>query len=203
MVFLAAVVAGSLLLGPHNALPGRGTAALPIDSLPERPILQVELARDAADLRAILDVGDRAANIEDARAGNAIDSWLFIPGYAGLLAVIGLALHGSSSPRWKPLILAAIVLAAVAAGADWRENVGIERALDHFEHGRAFQDGDALSIRGPSIVKWLLLVVVLAGYGAAALAERPWWRQATGLVLLAGAASLLVWFGPYCIDRFL
>src|SRR5260370_21925304 len=82
--WLAAVI-GGLLITPHNRLPGRQGALLPMPVLGKAPILQVELARNNDDLRQVLMVGDVQQNLRDATTGNRLDTFLFIPAYTGLL----------------------------------------------------------------------------------------------------------------------
>ena len=55
-------------------------------------MFQLELARDEDDLRALLMTGDIRRNLADARAGNRLDTWLFIPAYAGFLLTSGISL---------------------------------------------------------------------------------------------------------------
>src|SRR5947209_8385580 len=118
VVFLAIAAAGARLIGPHNKLPGRNNAGLPIPRLGGAPILNVELARNEDDLRAVLMTGDTARNLDDARAGNRYDTWLFIPGYAGFLLTAGLLLARVNHSRI--VLLAALALSVVAI-ADWTE----------------------------------------------------------------------------------
>jgi len=158
-----------------------------------KPILQLELARNEDDIRAILMKGDKPRNLADARAGNLLDTWLFIPGYAGLLLTLGLLLARGTCR--DSLLIAALVLVPVIAIADWTENAGIERAIEHIapDHGEP-HPGDAHRISTPSIVKWTLIAVVLLWYGVAGVISVPSWYAAwpgviATIALIAGFAE--------------
>src|SRR5690349_8573758 len=99
-----AMVVGAVVLTPYNRLDGRSQADLPISSLPQRPILQVELARTLSDLESVLMQGNSALNLRDATVGNYIDTFLFIPAYAGFLFAVGLLLSRVSS-HLGPIVL--------------------------------------------------------------------------------------------------
>jgi len=133
--------------------------------LGDAPILQVELARNEDDLRAVFMAGDIAQNLRDARSGNLLDSFLFIPGYAGFLLAAGLLLAGADSQRFRVALLAALFVIPVIAICDWVENLGIANTLDHIERDHMPHAGDALRISGPSMIKWALLAAVLIIYG--------------------------------------
>ena len=61
-VCLVAAVAGAVLIAPHNKLEGRKGAKLPMRALGDAPVLQLELARNEGDIRAVLMQGDIARN---------------------------------------------------------------------------------------------------------------------------------------------
>jgi hypothetical protein len=163
------VVVGALL-GRFNRLPSRGNAPLPIRSLGNQPIIQIELARSEDDLRAVLSAGNRAANLRDVRTGNRIDSFLFIPAYAGLLTAFGVLLRRHSAARLRAFVVTALLLVPVIAVCDWVENGGISQTLDHFETSAGPHAGDAARIAYPSLAKWLLDDRP-ARHGIAAVAE--------------------------------
>jgi len=189
-------------IAPYNELSGRRKAPLPMISLGERPILQIELARNEDDLQKILMVGDSAQNVTDARAGNRLDSLMFIPGYAGFLIFTGLALR-RVLPGWKKSILVLVLVAIpIAALCDWRENAGITRVLDHFEHHRQAEPGDAARIAGPSLVKWCLLALILLIYGATGASGPVVWLRFVALSFLAAGILLAVMLSQYGIERF-
>jgi hypothetical protein len=162
-VSLGVVVLGAFMISRHNALSARGSAPLPLKTLPPKPILQVELGRSDRDLHAIFlpDGAGRAElmqNIRDARIGNTLDTFLFIPGYTVLLMSVGVLLARTNVTRTVVFVCVAAV--PVAAICDWAENKGIAIALDHLEADKAPHPGDA-----KRIVKWALLALVLLTYG--------------------------------------
>jgi len=169
LLFGVTLGAGSRLVAPHNKLPSRGNAPLPMKSL-DGPILQLELARNEADIRQILtppgsDAETWPKNVADARAGNRADSLVFIPLYTLSLMATGL-LAARAHAAWVFWVF--VVAAAGVAAFDYVENAGIERTLDHIEKGGGPQPGDAAAIANPSKVKWVLLTVLLLAEGIAA-----------------------------------
>src|SRR5262249_1550725 len=133
LVFSAAVAI--CLLGPRNSLSARGSAALPMRSLGDKPILQLELVRSERDIVMILapEGAERDKILTAARAGNVIDSWLFIPSYSLLLLV--LALLGTRDRERSMAVVFTVLAVAIGitAVADWAENWGIHRTLQHLE----------------------------------------------------------------------
>ncbi len=99
VLLIAAMLVGRFLIKPRNDLPGRGDVPLPMKSLGTAPILQLELARNEQDIAAILIKGEVKTNIADARAGNRLDTWLFIPLYAGSLLLTGIFLSRGETRR--------------------------------------------------------------------------------------------------------
>jgi DMSO reductase anchor subunit len=198
---LIVTVAVGTVLGRFNRLPSRGSAPLPIRSLGNQPIMHIELPRDESDLRAVLSVGDQAANVRDVRTGNTIDSFLFIPAYAGLLAAIGVLLRRHSAARLRAIVVTALLLVPLIAACDWVENGGIGQTLDHFETSAGPHARDAARIAYPSLAKWLLLTLVLLVYGVAAVAEPPVWRRGIGVLLLVFAAVLTSTLARYGLQR--
>jgi hypothetical protein len=189
-------------IAPNNQLKGRGKAPLPMTSLGERPILQVELARNEDDLQKILTAGDLAQNVADARAGNRLDSLLFIPGYAGFLIFAGLALR-RVLPGWERLVLVLVLVAVpIAALCDWWENAGITKALDHIEQHEQAEPGDAARIAGPSLVKWCLLTLILLVYGAGGVSGPILWLRFVAVLFLDTGLLLAVMLSRYGIERF-
>jgi hypothetical protein len=180
LLLLLILLTGGLLIGPRNKLPSRPSdVRLPIETLSgEKPILQLELARNAEDIKAILEPGDKQQNIADARAGNWYDMFPLIPAYT--LQLLGLALLVSRAlPKHGSWIFRlAVVLILVIAAADYLEDIGINRVLNLMASGTSVSDFDALST--PSIIKWLLLAVVLWGLGLASF-----WGPSKGYYVLA------------------
>ena len=199
LLVMTAVVGA--VLGRFNRLPSRGNVPLPIHSLGNQPILQIELPRDEDDLRAVLAAGDRAANVLDARGGNFIDSFLFIPAYAGLLAAIGVLLRRHAAGRLRATVLVALMLVPLIAVCDWVENAGISRTLDHFETSGAPHAGDAARIAYPSLAKWLLVSIVLLVYGVAGVVQPPLWRRGIGVLLLVIGALMTSTLARYAVER--
>jgi hypothetical protein len=200
--FLLLASIGSILIYPHNRLNGRHCARLPMCSLGNNPILQVELARNDNDLRQVLTVGDQQANVDDARAGNKLDSWLFIPGYAGLLFVLGLLLARVDPQSCHKLLLLAIMAVPVVAVCDWAENIGIAATLKHIEADGYLHPGDASAISAPSLIKWTLLAAILCLYGVVAIRKLPRWQILIGVVMLAAGLYTVTWLVRYIWERF-
>src|SRR5438034_8619590 len=106
VLLLVAVAVSALLLRPHNQLPARGNAPLPIASVKGPAILKLELVWRDEDITAILapatndsthDRAVRERDIADARAGNTYDTLLFVPSYSLLLIALA-ALAGAVGP---------------------------------------------------------------------------------------------------------
>lgn len=191
LVFFLLLLLGACLIGPHNKLPGRGNADLPMKSLGHSPILQIELARRDSDLEAVLAAGDVKRNLQDARIGNQLDTYLFIPAYAALLVTVGLLLIQGSSGWQGGLVWFALLAVLVAAACDWRENAGITATLDHFHRAGKPDARDALHISRPSFVKWTLLSIILLIYGVSAATRLAGWRSAlSGMGLIAAVGML-------------
>jgi hypothetical protein len=193
-VFLVFVIVGAMLIGPHNKLPYRGNAPLPMKSLGKMPILQIELARKDSDLVQVFTPGDLRRNLDDARKGNTLDTFLFIPAYSGLLIMTGLIL-AREDERWcAMLVLVALVAVPLAAVCDWMENHGIFVTLDHFQQAGHPQPDDATRISTPSLVKWTTLALVFLIYGVAAFRRLGTWNWPFAVigVLGVGLGAILV-----------
>jgi len=170
-IFLVLTVIGMVWISPYNRLPSRENAPLPLKSLGDRPILQLELGRRDSDLASILSVGNKPSVLREASRGNEIDTSFFIPAYAGLLICSGLLL-ASTDHRWRAVLaFTAVAIVPIAAVCDWVENAGISKAIHHFETGNAAHPGDAMRISRPSQVKWALLTLALFVYGVAAVRQ--------------------------------
>jgi hypothetical protein len=197
LLLVATLAVGAVLLGPKNSLQGRKGAPLPIKSLGNSPVIQLELARTEQDLRDILLVGDVHANVADARAGNRIDTWLFIPLYAGSMLLMGILL-ARGEPHWPSALLwfSVVGVSAIAIG-DWVENAAIERTLRHIEASKTPHPGDAKAISIPSLVKWSLLALVLLIYAGSALRQPGWGMTSFGIALLALGCQILVRLALY------
>jgi hypothetical protein len=191
-MFLILAVVGAFLIAPHNKLPGRGNAPLPMKSLKRSAILQVELARQESDIVDVIGTGDVKRNVSDANAGNRLDTYLFVPGYIGLLVTVGLFLRRSQS-NWGRKLLSVLILAVLAAGVcDWTENAGIDICLRHFKEYGGPQAGDAIRISFPSIVKWSLLSIVLFLFGVSALGSaKTELMNRNAMIVIAVACTFL------------
>jgi hypothetical protein len=204
-VFLVLVVVGSALIGPHNKLPGRNDAPLPMKSLGKMPILQVELARNEKDLERVFTPGNLERNVQDARIGNSLDTFLFIPSYAGLLISIGLIL-ARGDDRWRVmLILVTLVAVPLAAVCDWTENSGISKVLDKLAVGKPLVDTDATRISTPSFIKWTTLGLVLLIYGVAAARRLGIWNWPLAIIAVTGlglGTILLTTLFRYLLERY-
>ena len=202
-ICLLVAVVGALLIAPHNRLPGRHGAELPIPVLGNSPILQVELARNEDDLRRVLMVGDNENNLRDATEGNRLDTFLFIPAYTGLLFLTGMLLTRTGSRLARVVFLLSVLAVPAIAVCDWMENLGIAKAIAHISQDGGPHDGDAVRISTPSFVKWALISAVLLIYGAAAAATKPQvWRLALALVLLATGLRLAITLSRYAWLRY-
>lgn len=203
---VALIAAGAainvLLLRPHNSLPCRGNAPLPLCSVQGPPVLQLELAWRDDDIVKILapEPATLQRNIDDARAGNRIDTLLFVPTYALLLVALGglAATRGRGFDRW---FVAIASLAVVIAAADWAENYGITQALDHLQTG-AVHSGDARAISNPALVKWFLLPVVLLLISVQLFKTLSLGPSALGLATLLLAAAIGYGLAQYARERF-
>jgi hypothetical protein len=204
---LALVVLGLcinvLFLRPHNRLPCRGNAPLPLCSVQGPPVLQLELVwRDDDVVKILAPTANAAANqrnIDDARSGNWIDTLLFVPDYALLLVALG-AFAATSRRGFDRWFLAIVVVVVVIAAGDWAENLGISRALDHLEHG-GVRAGDARAISNPALVKWSLLPVVLLLITAQLFRAGTLGAGALGLATLVLAALIAYGLEAYAQER--
>jgi hypothetical protein len=200
------LAAGSInwfLLRPHNSLPSRGEAALPLPSVKGPLILKLELVwRDYDIVQIVTPTADfeaRRQAIADARAGNTYDTFLFVPCYTLLILGLGAlaAAAGKGFDRWFVAIVAGAALVAIA---DWLENAGIANALDHLER-TGVQAGDALAISNPALVKWTLLPAVLAVVSAQLCRASRWWTLALGAITGVLAALMVVGLTAYARER--
>ena len=169
--------------------------------LGQEPIIQLELARNEDDIRAVLMQGDVKHNLADARAGNRYDTWLFIPGYAGFLFMVGVLL-ARSTPRNSLVFVALLAVPAVAV-SDWVENAGIGNAIEHVAKDGQPAPGDAHRISTPSIIKWTLLVAVLLATAWTGVFSRAgWFAAVAGVLSLAASLKLGMLLAGYFRERF-
>jgi hypothetical protein len=199
--FLGLGILTSILIAPYNALPGRGTEKLPMHSLGQKPILQIELSRNESDLAHILQRGDTSANLRDAMIGNNLDTFLFIPSYTGLLLCLTLLLSRFTKFTSPALPLAVLRRVPIIALSDWTENWGIARTIHHIKSEGAPTAGDALRISTPSLVKWTLTAIVLMVLGVEALYVRSWKWVPLAAVLIPLGSWIAVILSSYARER--
>jgi hypothetical protein len=209
LAFLALAVFGGWKIGPYNELPDRKPGdKLPMElgRLGNRPVIEIELARNESDLIAVLKSGEHwEKNLENAKRGNELDTFLFIPGYAGLLLFLGL-LVGCQVPQWRSaLSVIALVGAPLIAILDWLENAGITATLNHFGAVPHMpQVGDAVRISDPSFVKWTLIASILLFYFLALFANArkiSWAYRLIALAALSLSGITFYTLGLYVIAR--
>jgi hypothetical protein len=186
---------GIFLIGPYNTMPDRTTDALPIPSLPPRPVMQLAFARSQADIDAVLEVTktSKDANIKAVRTGNTRDSQFLVPGYVVLLIALTLfVVRGSDNEAWW-LFRAGVVLVAVLALSDLAENFGIARVLSSAEACKPENacDPAATWIRilmvASAFVKWTALGLIGLGLGVVtSLQQRPRRGWLTPLLIVFG-----------------
>lgn len=199
--FFALAILSMLFIMPRNALKARGAAKLPMRSLGNRPVLQIELARSEADLAQIFLPGNTEANLSDASVGNNLDTFLFIPAYTGFLISLGLLLARNPRIRIHRALLLITLLVPIIAVFDWAENWGIERTIHHIETQGSPQSGDASSISTPSLAKWILTMLILAVFGVEAFYTASWRWFPVGTVLLLLSLWIAIILSAYARER--
>jgi hypothetical protein len=148
-----------------------------------KPILAMELARNAADVKSILGPADQPGDAR--RRGMARAQYLdflFIAAYVCQFAVAARVNAGEGG--WTSLAIAAAALIAAAGVADLFEDVAILRAIA--------APSDVPGIRPWALWKWGLFAAAVVAQGAVlALSRRPdeavlWTRLAGAGVIAAG-----------------
>lgn len=185
---------------PFNTMPAR-TTRLPIDSLPQKPILQLEFARGSADVEAILEVGrdTQARNVSDARRGNELDSWRLIPSYTLLFILLTLLIAQGSQRIGRQVLVVGLAVALIIAGFDWRENAGITQLLDSPADPSITSEA-AARVAQSALIKWVLIGFFFIGLGVAAFLQQTWRRFLMPVLFLAGIWVLApVW--RHLVDR--
>jgi len=186
LVFLA-VLAGR---------PSFTNASLPVRGVSD-PVVALQMARDAADVEAIMGEAP-SADREVMRVKQYVD-FALIAGYLGLALTIASAL---ARARHRRLALVMGGLAVLAALADALENLGTLRAVNLSLGQLTPVTLDALRLT--SIVKWNLLLSANTLLATVTVARRQWYLRAAGLLGLTGAAltaaglfynSILAWGG--------
>ena len=176
--------------------PSFTNASLPVRGVAD-PVVALQMARDAADVEAIM--GDApSADREVMRVKQYVD-FALIAGYLALALMIAAALVRT---RHRRLALVIGGIAVLAALADVLENLGTLRVVNLTLGQLTPVTLDALRLA--SITKWNLLLSASALLATITVARRPWYLRTAGLLGLAGATltaaglfynSILVWGG--------
>lgn len=185
---------------PFNEMPKR-TTRLPIESLPRKPVLQLEFARGSADVETILEVGreTQARNVSDVRRGNELDTWRLIPSYTLLFILLSLLVGQGSQRIGLRVFLAGAAVALIIAGFDWRENSGITRLLDSPADPSITSEA-AARVAHSAFFKWVLIGFFFIALGVAAYLQQTWRRFLAPVLFLAGVWVLApIW--RHAVDR--
>ena len=176
--------------------PSFTNASLPVRGVAD-PVVALQMARDAADVEAIM--GDApSADREVMRVKQYVD-FALIAGYLALALMIAAAL---ARTRHRRLALVIGGIAVLAALADVLENLATLRVVNLTLSQLTPVMLDALRLA--SITKWNLLLSANTLLATITVARRPWYLRAAGVLGLAGAAltagglfynSILVWGG--------
>lgn len=191
-------------IAPFNAMPSRtGNVRLPISSLPMLPVMQLEFARGAEDVKAILEVGraSESKNVNDVREGNELDSWYLIPGYTLLLIALSLLVAQDGRHVSVGLFMIGVTVALAIAAADFTENYGIGQILDA-PADAVLANQTAPLVSAAAFVKWTLLGLLLIYLAVVASLPQNWRRWLSPVLLIAGILLLAV-VGRHAVDRFL
>ncbi len=131
----------------------------------DSPVLALELARNQADIDAVLQRSDpnnpdpqKTRKAQKALYWNTVLDCVFIPLYSGYMLLFGFAYHPRGFHR-----RALVVLTAATALADYAENACMFLALAGRVH----------SVYIPSLLKWSLLGLVLILLTTLLLSENP------------------------------
>jgi len=172
----------------------------PLTRLPsgyQSPILAIELARTGPELGEIfVDNQEGGVNREVFRR-QIFEDWFFIGAYSiTFLGLIGFGYWKTGAG--KALALIAVVLIAVAAWHDVRENRGILRAID--TPAAQLTDATARAIRQPSLIKWGAIFSACVLVGLPTLVGATGGPPARGLARLAGTVLVIAGgFGLYAV----
>jgi hypothetical protein len=197
-IWLTSVVASSI--EPFNKMSAR-TTRLPIDSLPRKPVLQLEFARGSADVETILEVGrdTQARNVSDVRKGNELDSWRLIPSYTLLFILLTLLIAQGTQRIGLRMFLVGVAVAVIIAGFDWRENSGITQLLDSPANASITSEA-AARVAQSAFIKWVLIGTFFLALGVAAYLQQTWRRFLGSVLFLAGIWVLApIW--RHAVDR--
>jgi hypothetical protein len=211
VLFVGVAIIAQVFLGPHNTLPDRPTTeALPLKSVGQTPVLQLELAWTEQQLSRILDPTNnpdaRELNLAHVLSGNKIDSYAFVPTYGALLITLGALGYVAGGRRrdWLfPAIACGVVILVLA---DWLENIAILEVVRHLRNSLVHvahcdPDLDAFDVSASAILKWSMLAVVAGLIGWQFFRTRTWWSRLLGLAAVALAAYIAYGVLAYARER--
>jgi hypothetical protein len=199
------VVVGTRIITPYNQMEGLGrVTALPIQSLPARPVMHLTFARSQADVSAVLDVGNdrEQLKIKAVDTGNWLDSVALVPGYTLLLIALTLLIARGSRYIGPGLFQAGVVFAISIALADLAENYGIMRVLSATGDAEPVSAWVLRLMVASAALKWMLLGLVGIGLGVVASLQEQTWRRRLSLLLLATGLLTLAPIWRHAVDRF-
>ena len=194
-----------LIIAPYNQLKDTGRKpVLPIQSLPQRPVMQLAFARHQADVNAVLDVGHDPdkLKIKAIETGNWLDSVALVPGYTLLLVALTLLIARGSRYIGAGLFHAGVVFATTIALADLAENYGIMRVLIATGNAESVSAWVIRLMGASAALKWLLLGLLGIGLGVVASLQEQRWRRWLSLLLLATGLLTLAPIWRHAVDRF-
>jgi hypothetical protein len=157
------------------------------------PVLALQMARNVGEVDAIL--SDAPSPDREAMRIKQYVDFVFIACYVGLYIALARMLGTRAAAI-------AALCGGIAAVFDVIENVGILRAVDTPLARTTQSMVDA--IRFPSLIKWTLVWIATAIFGALFLRSVGWLRRSIGAVNLVAAGlgfiglfdnALLVWAG--------
>jgi hypothetical protein len=162
------------------------------------PVLALQMARNVGEVDAIL--SDAPSPDREAMRIKQYVDFVFIGCYVALYIGLARMLRGDSRQDRLPHLAA--ICGVAAAVFDVIENVGILRVVDAplARTTQAMVD----AIRIPSLIKWTLVWIATAIFGALFLRAAGWLRRSIGAVNLVAAAlgfiglfdnAVLTWAG--------
>lgn len=149
---------------------------------PADPIVALELARTPAEVAALFPAPCRAELVAAQMQGLRIDTFGFIPVYAGFLIASAIAAKGIAAPMARRLAGPAVALTLLAAGSDLVENGRMHAIVSNLP-GTPAQIG-VLMIA--SRAKFVLLGLALMLIGILHANSRGWPRWLGWAIALGG-----------------
>jgi hypothetical protein len=193
-------------IGPHNRMPSRAAKTLPIDSLPNRPVMHLALARNQADIEAVLETANTSTkdkNIDSVRTGNNRDSLLLVPGYTLLFLSLSLLIARRTRTVGAWLFRISVAAALALAVADWVENYAIARVLSSATGGEAVSAFVRIPMVLSAFAKWTILGLLAIGLGMVAALqewEKERNRRALSILLLLLGLATLATIGRHAVS---